>query len=70
MADMSSITSLDGQYHARVTEPSGVLNGCIRVVAHPDTSSASEPTAVVDLPVDNVQVIEGVTVFTVDLTLP
>jgi hypothetical protein len=61
---------LDGRYRVRQDEIAGVLSGCLRLVAHPDTGVLSQPTAVADLPVNNVQVIEGETVFTVDLTLP
>jgi len=63
-------TNSKGQYQVQQDEPAGVLNGCLRLVAHPDSGALSEPTAVADLPVDSVEVIEGETVFLVDLTLP
>ncbi len=67
----SALTDNLGRYRTRQDLIlAGVLDGCLRLVAHPDTSSLSQPTATVDLPVDNVEVIEGETVFTVDLTLP
>ena len=65
-----STTDATGRYRVQQDEPSGILNGCLRLIAHPDTSGFSEPTAVVDLPVDSVLVLEGETFFTVDLTVP
>ena len=47
-----STTDVTGRYRIYQQELSGVLRGCLRLVAHPDTNSSSEPTAVVDLPVD------------------
>jgi hypothetical protein len=63
-------TDFQGRYAAQQDEPAGTLSGCLRLVAHPDTSGLSQPTATIDLPVHNVRVIEGETVFTVDLTVP
>jgi hypothetical protein len=65
-----SMTDAQGRYRVQQEEMSGVLSGCLRLVAHPDTSSLSEPTAVVDLPVDNVPVSDEETIFTVDLIVP
>jgi hypothetical protein len=66
----ADLTDVNGQYRVQQDEPMGTLSGCLRLVAHVDSSSVSEPTAVVDLPVDNVTVVEGETLFSVDLTLP
>ena len=70
IAYSSAHTNAIGRYSARQDEPAGVLRGCLRLVAHPDSSALSEPTAIADLPVDSVRVVEGETVFTVDLVLP
>jgi hypothetical protein len=66
----SDTTDVSGRYSVQQDEPFGVLRGCLRLVAHPDTGRRSEPTAIVELPVDGVEVIDGHTVFTVDLILP
>jgi hypothetical protein len=65
-----STTDLQGRYRVEQEEMGGLLNGCLRLVAHPDTSALSQPTATVDLPVDSVPVRDGETIFTVDLTVP
>jgi hypothetical protein len=70
IAFSSAKTDFEGRYRVQQDEPTGVLSGCLRLLAYPDSSGLSEPTAIADLPVDSVQVIEGETVFTVDLTLP
>jgi hypothetical protein len=65
-----AMTDPNGRYRALQDEPGGILNGCLRLIAHPDSSTLSEPAVVVDLPVDSVEVMEGETAFTVDLTVP
>jgi hypothetical protein len=65
-----TMTDPNGRYRAQQDEPGGVLSGCLHLLAHPDSSTLSEPAAIVDLPVDSVEVIEGETAFTVDLTVP
>ena len=63
-------TGFDGRYRAQQDDFDGVFSGCLRLVAHAGRSVPSEPTAEADLPLDSVQVVEGETIFTVDLTLP
>jgi hypothetical protein len=41
----SDTTDVSGRYSVLQDEPFGVLSGCLRIVAHPDTGRRSEPTA-------------------------
>jgi hypothetical protein len=59
-----------GRYRVAQDNPTGMFNGCLRILAHPDASALSTPGPLVDLPVDSARVVEGRTVFTVDLTVP
>jgi hypothetical protein len=59
-----------GRYRVPQDNPTGMFKGCLRILAHPDGSALSTPGPPVDLPVDSVRVVEGRTVFTVDLTAP
>jgi hypothetical protein len=65
-----AMTDANGRYRTHQDTFSGILSGCLRLIAHPDSSTLSQSAAVVDLPVDSVEVIEGETAFTVDLTVP
>jgi hypothetical protein len=42
----ADLTDVNGQYRVQQDEPMGTLSGCLRLVAHVDSSSVSEPTAV------------------------
>ena len=69
LAYSSSRADDSGRYRVP-QDPIGPLSGCLRILAHPDGSALSTPGPLVDLPIDSVRVLEGRTVFTVDLTVP
>lgn len=70
LAYSSARADRDGRYRVLRQDLSGRLNGCLRLLAHPDGSALSPPSAKADVPVDSAQVEDGRTVFTVDLTVP
>jgi hypothetical protein len=59
-----------GRYRVPQDNPTSPLTGCLRILAHPDGSALSTPGPLVDLPIDSARVVEGRTVFTVNLTVP